>query len=75
MGHTNSILWSIDLLNGGEILVSGSTDQNLIVWNLTTGEVLKTKYTGLFIQSLVVLDSIESKKSFLFKFFLLRNVN
>jgi WD40 repeat protein len=70
MGHTNSILWSIDLLNDGEILVSGSTDQNLIVWNLTTGEVLKTKYTGLFIQSLVVLDSVASKKiSFLTFFF------
>ena len=66
-GHTSSILWSIDLINDAQKLVSGSMDQSIIMWDLTTGQILNTRNTGLFIQSLIVLNSINSKIiSFLF---------
>ena len=61
-GHTSSILWSIDLINDAQKLVSGSADQKIIIWNLTSGQVLNTRNTGLSIQSLIVLNPIKSKQ-------------
>jgi WD40 repeat protein len=65
-GHTSSILWSMDLIDETQKLVSGSIDQSIIIWNLTSSQILNTRNTGLFIQSLIVLNSIKSKKKYIF---------
>jgi WD40 repeat protein len=72
-GHTNSILWSIDLINEKKNLVSGSMDQSIIIWNLNSSQISKTRNTGLFIQSLIVLNSIKSKKKNYFRYVFRQN--
>ena len=65
-GHTDQIWWSLDVLvydNGeGEysLLVSGSRDQIINVWNWTTGEVVSTIYTNSYIVGLVVIDDFSN---------------
>ena len=56
-GHTNSIGWSIDLLNS-QTLVSGSYDQTIKLWNWSTGECLSTIQTNstLTFYSIAVID-------------------
>ena len=55
-GHTNYILWSVDLLNS-QTLVSGSYDQTIKLWNWSTGECLRTIQTpGSRIRSLAVIN-------------------
>jgi WD40 repeat protein len=61
-GHNNSIWWSVDLLNS-QTLASGSGDQTIKIWNTTTGECLNSFTTGLYINSLTVLTSIERSTS------------
>jgi WD40 repeat protein len=58
--HTNSMYYSIDLINNGDqasALVSGSLDQTIKLWNRSTGECFSTKQTpGSFIISLAVIN-------------------
>ena len=61
VGHSNYILWSIDVFNSN-ILVSGSYDKFLKIWNLTNGEILASAHTGLTIRSLAILKKTTSKK-------------
>jgi WD40 repeat protein len=58
MGHENWIELSLGVLNNGQILVSGSLDKTIKLWDWMTGQCLKTIDTGLNIYSLA---SIESK--------------
>ena len=55
MGHTSTIFWSLDLLNDGQTLVSGSGDKTIKLWNWATGECLKTIETGSSIHSLSII--------------------
>ena len=55
--HNNYIYWSLDLLNdGNQTLVSGSLDNNIKFWHWNTGQLLKTKFTGLGITALTVAN-------------------
>ena len=56
-GHTSDILWSLDLLNDGQTLVSGSEDKTIKLWDWTTGECLNTIETGLKIWSLAIIKN------------------
>jgi WD40 repeat protein len=57
-GHTDDIYYSVDLINNGQTLVSGSYgDGTIKLWNWSTGECLSTIQTpGSFIRSLVVIN-------------------
>ncbi len=55
--HTNSIAWSIDLVDA-RTLVSGSEDRSIKLWDWSTGELLNTIYTGNEIQSLAVFKHV-----------------
>lgn len=60
VGHSNYILWSIDAFNSN-ILVSGSYDKFLKIWNWTNGEILASAHTGLTIRSLAILKKTTRK--------------
>jgi WD40 repeat protein len=56
--HTSDILYSLDAMNGtnGEkVLVSGSWDRAINVWNWATGEIMRTIKTDSDIWSLAVV--------------------
>jgi WD40 repeat protein len=58
-GHTDWILWSVDLLeDGGQTLVSGSYDTTIKLWSWNTGQMLKLIDTGSYILSLAVINPI-----------------
>ena len=40
-GHKNGILWSVDYLSNGQTLVSGSEDNTIRIWRISTGETVK----------------------------------
>ena len=64
-GHSQTIGWSVDLLNDFNILLSGSYDQSIKKWDINTGVCLNTINVGLSIKSLAVLNiTISSKKNF-----------
>ncbi len=62
-GHTDSLLWSVDLLNS-QTLVSGSWDRTIKLWNWSTGECLSTiQTTGSVISSLDVIDMYQQQQT------------
>ena len=61
LGHTSYVYWSLDLINNGQTLVSGSYDQTIKTWDWRTGQCLSTVQTNSYIFSLTVLNSKESK--------------
>lgn len=54
IGHTNSILWSVDSLDSNTVL-SGSLDTTLKVWQLSTGSLIRTVYTGCQVETLALM--------------------
>ena len=59
-GLSSRILWSLDLIKGdaesGDILVCGSLDQTIMLWRVSTGELIFTKNITSSMHSLVVLN-------------------
>ena len=62
LSHTNSVAWSIDLLNANTI-VSGTFDQKIKVWDWQTGECLNTTEAGLSILSLNLIKTNVTSKT------------
>ena len=56
-GHTSNLYWSLDLLDDGETLVSGSEDQTIKFWNWKTGQLLNSVNTGTRIYALNTITS------------------
>ncbi len=63
-GHTGEIRYSIDMLNDGKTLVSGSYDLSIKLWNVNTVTYSNTISTGLKTYSLAVLNSTLKSKLF-----------
>ena len=65
-GHTNALYWTVDVLSNvdsqTQILVSGSLDQTIKLWNVKTGVCLNTVNAGIPIRSMTVIKS-SSKQS------------
>ncbi len=55
-GHTDDILWSVDLLNS-QTLVSGSGYRTIKLWNWSTGQCFsRLQTTGSNIRSLAIIN-------------------
>ena len=63
VGHEGFLFWSLDLLDDGETLVSGSEDQTIKFWNWKTGQLLNSVNTGSRIYALNTIKSSSTKKS------------
>ncbi len=58
--HTAAVYQSIDLLNDQKTLLSASYDGTIKFWDWESGQVVRGIYTSLNINSLAVLEPIES---------------
>ena len=58
VGHEGFLFWSLDLLDNGETLVSGSEDQTIKFWNWKTGQLMNSVNTGSRIYALNTITLI-----------------
>ena len=56
-GHTDSIHMNLELINNGQLLISGgsNTDKTIKTWNWQTGECLSTTNTNEDMRSFALL--------------------
>ncbi len=61
-GHTERILFALDLLINDQTIVSGSWDQTIRIWSLKTGECVKTLNESFLIRTLAVIKRAIDKR-------------